>query len=81
MAKKQKEQPEQTITINDIEHNISDLTPEQVTLVNHVADLERKIGSSQFNLDQLNVGRNAFMNLLTESLDADETDLEEEEED
>ena len=81
MAKKQKEQPEQTITINDIEHKVSDLTEEQVTLVNHVADLERKIGTSQFNLDQLNVGRNAFMNILTESLDADETDSEEEETD
>ena len=68
MAKKQKEQPEQTITINDNEHKVSDLTPEQVSLVNHVHDLDRKIGSSQFNLDQLNVGRNAFMNLLTESL-------------
>ena len=75
MAKTQKEQP-QTITINDIEHNISDLTQEQVALVNHVTDLDRKISSSQFNLDQLNVGRNAFMNILTESLD-----LEEEEED
>ena len=79
MAKKQKEQPEQTITINDIEHNISDLTAEQIALVNHVHDLDRKIGSSQFNLDQLNVGRNAFMNILTESLDTDETDSEEEE--
>ena len=68
MAKKQKEKPEQTITINDVEHKISDLTPEQVALVNHVHDLDRKIGSSQFNLDQLNVGRNAFMDLLTESL-------------
>ena len=72
MAKKQKEQPEQTITINDIEHNISDLTQEQVALVNHVTDLDRKIGTSQFNLDQLNVGRNAFMNILTESLDSEE---------
>jgi len=68
MAKKQKEQPEQTITINDVEHKVSDLTEEQVAMVNHVHDLDRKIGSSQFNLDQLNVGRNAFMNLLTESL-------------
>ena len=68
MAKKQKEQPEQTVTINDVEHKVSDLTEEQVALVNHVADLDRKIASSKFNLDQLNVGRNAFMNLLTESL-------------
>ena len=68
MAKKQKEKPEQTITINDEEHKVSDLTLEQVGLVNHVHDLDRKINSSQFNLDQLNVGRNAFMNLLTENL-------------
>ena len=68
MAKKQKEQPEQTITIDDKEYKVSDLTKEQVALVNHVADLDRKIASSKFNLDQLNVGRNAFMNLLTESL-------------
>jgi len=65
MSKKQKEQ---TITIDDKEYNVDDLTQEQVALVNHVADLDRKIGSSQFNLDQLNVGRNAFMSLLTESL-------------
>ena len=72
MAKKQKEQPEQTVTIDDKEYKVSDLTEEQVVLVNHVADLDRKIGSSQFNLDQLNVGRNAFMNLLTESLKVEE---------
>jgi len=77
MAKTQKEQP-QTITIDDKEYKVSDLTEEQVALVNHVADLDRKIGSSQFNLDQLNVGRKAFMNLLTQSLNTDETDSEEE---
>jgi len=68
MAKKQKEQPEQTVTINDVEYKVSDLSEEQVTMVNHVADLDRKISSSKFNLDQLNIGRGAFMNLLTESL-------------
>jgi len=66
MSKKQKEA--QTITIDDKEYNVDDLTQEQVALVNHVTDLDRKISSSQFNLDQLNVGRNAFMSLLTESL-------------
>jgi len=68
MAKKQTEKPEQTVTINDVEYKVSDLSEEQVTMVNHVADLDRKISSSKFNLDQLNVGRGAFMNLLTESL-------------
>ena len=68
MAKKQTEKPEQTVTIDDKEYKVADLTEKQVALVNHVADLDRKIGSSQFNLDQLNVGRGAFMNLLTENL-------------
>ena len=68
MAKKQKEQPEQTITIDDKEYKVSDLTEEQVTLVNHVADLDKKLNSARFNVDQLTVGRSAFMNLLTENL-------------
>jgi hypothetical protein len=33
--------------------------------------LDRKIGSAQFNLDQLQVGRNAFMQMLTASLEAE----------
>jgi len=73
MSKKQKEQ---TVTINEVEHKVSDLTQEQLAYVNHVADLERKITSSQFNLDQLNIGRDAFMNMLTESLKAEEAEVE-----
>ena len=74
MAKKQKEQPEQIITIDDKEYKVSDLTEEQVALVNHVADLDKKLGSARFNVDQLNVGRNAFMSLLTESLNKESDD-------
>lgn len=57
-----------TITIDDVEYFFEDMTDEQKVLVNHVADLDRKIGSSQFNLDQLQVGKNAFVNLLKEAL-------------
>ena len=70
MSKKQKQT--QTITIDDVEHKVEDLTQEQVALVNHVQDLDRKISSSQFNLDQLNVGRNAFMSMLSEAMKAEE---------
>ena len=66
MSKKQKEQ---TITINDKEYNESDFTVEQVTMINHISDLDRKIQSSQFNLEQLQFGRDAFMGRLTESLE------------
>ena len=60
------------ITINDTEYLFEDLTPEQQTMVNHVADLDRKISSTQFNLDQLSVGRQAFMNMLTQQLEVTE---------
>jgi hypothetical protein len=56
------------ITINNVEYSYEDLTAEQQTLFNHCVDLDRKIGSAQFNLDQLNVGKNAFIRLLEESL-------------
>jgi hypothetical protein len=58
------------ITINNVEYSYEDLTAEQQTLFNHCVDLDRKIGSAQFNLDQLNVGKNAFIKLLEESLAA-----------
>ena len=58
-----------TITVNDVEHNIDDLTEQQIAMVNHIADLDKKLGSLRFNMDQLNVGREAFVNMLSQSLD------------
>ena len=65
----------QTVTIDDKEYSVDDLTQEQISMVNHVSDLDRKLSSAQFNLDQLNVGRGAFMNMLTESLKAEEVEV------
>jgi len=59
------------ITINDKEYNIEDMTEEQVTMLNHIQDLDRKLSSARFNLDQLNVGREAFINMLASSLEPD----------
>jgi hypothetical protein len=56
------------VTIDDVEYAFEDMTPEQQQMVNHLIDLDRKIGSSQFNLDQLNVGKQAFLSMLRESL-------------
>jgi cell division septum initiation protein DivIVA len=60
------------ITIDDVEYAYEDLTQEQQHLFNHCLDLDRKIGSAQFQLDQLSVGKNAFINLLKESLEKKE---------
>jgi hypothetical protein len=58
------------VIIDDVEYIFEDMTQEQQLLVNHVADLDRKIGSTQFNLDQLTVGKQAFVQLLKEKLTA-----------
>lgn len=56
------------ITIDNVEYQYEDLTPEQQVLFNHCIDLDRKIDSARFNLDQLTVGKNAFFTLLKEAL-------------
>ena len=74
MSKKQKEKT--VITINDVEHIYEDMTDEQKTLINHVNDLDRKIGTSQFNLDQLMFGKSAFVNALSASLESEVEEAE-----
>jgi len=69
MAKKKKDEP--TVNIDGQEYKVADLSQDQVMLVNHVADLDRKLGSSQFNVAQLQGGRNYFMDLLTNSLNGE----------
>jgi hypothetical protein len=66
------EKQTQTITIDDVEYTEDQLTDQQKVMINHIADLDRKIRSTQFNLDQLNVGRNAFMGMLKSSLETAE---------
>ncbi len=61
------------ITINNVEYQFEDLTPEQQGLFQHCVDLDRKIASAAFNLDQLKVGKDAFIKMLTDSLDKPET--------
>ena len=58
-----------TITVNEVEHNIKDLSEQQIAMVNHIADLEKKLGNLGFNMDQLKVGREAFVNMLSASLE------------
>jgi hypothetical protein len=56
------------ITIDNVEYVYEDLTAEQQTLVNHCVDLDRKINSTKFNLDQLSIGKETFVNMLKNSL-------------
>lgn len=75
MGKKEKK----TIIIDDIEYIYEDLSTEQQTMVNHIADLQRKIENSQFNLQQLEFGKSAFIQSLKSSIEktAEEAQIEE----
>ena len=71
MAEKQTK----TVTINGTDYTEDQLTDQQKVMINHIADLDRKMGSAQFNLDQLQVGKQAFMDMLTKSLEDATTDV------
>lgn len=59
------------ITVDDKEYTMEDMTDEQKLLVNHCLDLDRKISSAQFNLQQLQVGKDSFVQLLKKSLESE----------
>jgi hypothetical protein len=58
----------QTLQVNGDEYDIESMTREQKTMINHVTDLDQKISIAQFNLNQLQVGREAFVSMLEQSL-------------
>jgi hypothetical protein len=58
----------QIVTIDGVEHDANNFTEQQINLLNHCVDLDRKIGSTTFQLQQLQVGKDAFLNLLKQSI-------------
>ena len=59
------------IMINNKEYSEDQLNDQQRVMINHVKDLDRKIRSAQFSLDQMTVGREAFVKMLAGSLEED----------
>ena len=70
MAKEQKEKP--VLNLDDKEYVIEDMTDEQKMMVNHINDLQNKQNTNTFMADQLQVGKEAFINMLRTSLEAPE---------
>jgi hypothetical protein len=60
------------ITIDDKDYTEDQLTDAQKVMINHVNSLQQKINSAEFNLDQLKVGKQAFMTMLKNSLEETE---------
>ena len=70
MAKDKKEKP--VLNLDDKEYVIEDMTDEQKMMVNHINDLQNKQNTNKFMADQLQVGKEAFINMLRTSLESEE---------
>ena len=64
-----KDNKSQIITVDGIEYDTAAFTEEQILLTNHCLDLDRKIASTQFQLQQLQVGKESFVKMLKEALE------------
>ena len=64
-----KDNKSQTITIDGVQYDSAEFTEEQVTLTNHCLDLDRKIANMNFQLQQLQVGKDSFLRMLKTSLE------------
>lgn len=58
----------QIVTLDGVEHDANTFTEQQINLLNHCIDLDRKINSTQFQMQQLQIGKDAFLKLLKEDL-------------
>ena len=74
MAKDKKEKP--VLNLDDKEYVIEDMTDEQKMMVNHINDLQNKQNTNAFMADQLQVGKEAFINMLRASLDEEVEEVE-----
>jgi hypothetical protein len=61
-------QEPQTVTIDGVEHDANTFSEQQILLLNHCIDLDRKINAAQFDLQQAQVGKDAFLKLLKATL-------------
>ena len=75
MAKKEKEKPA-VLTLDEKEYVIDEMTEDEKMLLNHINDMQNKINTNQFMRDQLEVGKEAFINKLRESLEAEPVEEE-----
>jgi len=66
--KENKKENAPMLNLDGKEYDIDSMTDNQKTMVNHIADLNRKIDTTTFNLQQLQFGRQAFIDALKNGL-------------
>ena len=74
MAKQKEKENKPVLILDDNEYQIEDLGDDQKMMVAHINDLNRKIDGATFNLQQLQYGRQAFVNALKADLEKGESE-------
>ena len=74
MAKKEKDKP--TLNFDGVEYVIEEMSDESKQILNHINDMQNKLNTNAFMKQQLDVGREAFVNMLRESLKEPEEEAE-----
>ena len=76
--KKNKTKQQPLLDIDGTSYSADELNDDQRLMVQHLADLNRKIDSATFNLQQLQFGKQAFIDALKASLDEASSEQESE---
>ena len=75
MAKQKKKNEKQPLLdIDGEKYFVDELNDDQKMMVQHLSDLNRKIDGATFNLQQLQFGRQAFIDALKASLNEKSSD-------
>ncbi len=56
------------IMIDDVEYDVDAMSPRAHVILQHLGDLDRKLATARFNVDQLQVGRDTFFGMLKAEL-------------
>jgi len=59
-----------TITIDDVTHNLSDLSQEAQQCVSQITSLDKQVQATQFQLQQQSGAREFFISQLKSAIDA-----------
>ena len=74
MAKEKKDKP--TLNFDGKEYVIEEMSDESKQILNHINDMQNKLNTNAFMKQQLDVGKEAFVNMLRESLKEPEEEAE-----
>jgi len=74
MAKKEKDKP--MLNFEDNEYVIEEMSDESKQILSHINDMQNKLNTNAFMKQQLDVGKEAFVNMLRESLKEPEEEAE-----